>query len=128
MPLDILLVLVVGGIAGIAILLHVTGRSERKRFSPDTIAASWARHFPEDNLHDCLLAQNKEAALVTTDQGIGLIWAFGADDVARVLTDYDLRPYTKGLHFTFHDYATPGVWLTLTNQERTIWTKRLKSI
>ena len=128
MPLDILLMLVVGGIAGIAILLHATGRSARKQFTVETAAKAWSRHFPDDPAGDILLSRSGQAAIVTSASGSGLIWAFGADDVARYLRQFDLRPWQKGLHITFHEYAAPGVWLTLSEDEKRLWTERFEEI
>lgn len=40
MPLEVLLILVVGGIAGIALLLHVTGRSATRRLKDEADACA----------------------------------------------------------------------------------------
>lgn len=124
MPLDVLLVLVIGGIAAIALLLHGMGKSARRVMSAEDARAAWHRHFPDDSVTALYLARDGHAALVETEQGPGLLWAFGADTVARHLRDYDMIDHPKGLRIRFHDYASPGVTLTLDGDERAEW-KRL---
>lgn len=125
MPLSVLLILVIGGIAAIAGLLHLTGRSGRARLTSDTVRAAWARHFPEDTVDEVLLARDGHAALVRTGQGPGLLWAFGADTVARHLGSCDLVPHPRGLQVRFGDFTAPRVTLDLQEDERDIWSARM---
>lgn len=90
MPLPVLLTLVIGGISAIAILLHLSGRSALRVIDPEDAHADWHRHFPDDRIRSVLVARDGHAALVETDQGPGLLWAFGADTAARHLRDFDL--------------------------------------
>ena len=59
--------------------------------------AAWHRHAPDDLIQEVTVASNGHAALVTTQQGMGLVWAFGADSVARPLHDFDLLDTKDGL-------------------------------
>ncbi|MCE8537826.1 hypothetical protein KBY27_10175 [Ruegeria pomeroyi] len=125
MPLEILLILVIGGISAIAIVLHLTGRSERAILRPETLQAAWLRHFPEDHVMGTLLAHDCHAALVETQSGPGLIWALGADTVGRHLRDYEIDEVSGGLTITFHDFTAPRVTLKLDPDETPIWQQRL---
>ncbi len=108
MPLEILLVLVVGGIAGITLLLHLSGKSR-------------LRHFPGDAVVDVTISHDCHAALVRTADGPGLLWSFGADTVARRLIDYDWVEHPKGIQVYFHDFSTPSVLVRLDDIERRHW-------
>ena len=121
MPLEILLTLVIGGIAGIALLLHLAGRSRRCVLSREGAEAAWRRHFPGDRIAEVTVAHDGHAALVLTDRGPGLLWAFGADTVARRLRDYDLIDRGDRLRVVFHDFTAPAVSLALDASERRHW-------
>ena len=121
MPLEILLILVIGGIVLIAVVLHAVGKSARRVMSPEDAREAWNRHFPDDTVTDVTLSGDGHAALIATEQGNGLIWAFGADTVARHLLDYDLIETRKGLQVRFHDYTAPSVTLRLSADERPDW-------
>lgn len=121
MPLEILLVLVIGGIAGVALLLHVSGRSQPFQLSPQTAREQWARHFPDDIIIDVTVAQDCHAALVRTETGPGLLWSFGADTVARHLLDYDRIDRPDGMEIQFHDFGTPRALLRLNPLEMRHW-------
>ncbi len=121
MPLEILLVLVIGGIAGITLLLHLSGRSRMFDLTPETARAQWMRHFPDDVIIDIAVAHNGHAALVRTEAGAGLLWSFGADTVARHLRDFDWLETSDGIDVQFHDFSTPRARLRLDETERRHW-------
>ena len=121
MPLWLLLILVVGGIGGITLLLHLSGKSQRVVMSVEDARTAWHRHFPDDLIEDALLSHDGHAALVSTSQGPGLVWAFGADTVARHLRDFDMIDAKGRLNFMFHDYTAPRVSVVLTDPERRKW-------
>ena len=63
MPLELLLVLVIGGIAGIAVLLHVLGFSRSLTFEDEAAArAAWLRAFPDDTVTGVTLSESQSAA------------------------------------------------------------------
>lgn len=126
MPLNILLVLVVGGIGAIALLLHLLGKSGRLVMAPEDARTEWHGHFPDDTITDVLLAHDGHSALVETEQGSGLLWAFGADTTGRRLMDFDIIDRKDGLRVMFHDYTAPAVTLHLTDAEKNIWRERMK--
>ncbi len=121
MPLEILLVLVIGGLAGIALLLHLTGRSQRRVLTPDNARAEWRRHFPEDMVIDVTVAHDCHSALIRTETGAGLLWSFGADTVGRHLLDFDWLEHPQGLAVHFHDFGAPSVVVRLDETERRHW-------
>ncbi len=127
MPLEFLLALVIGGIAGIAVLLHLAGRSRRCVLSPETAEAAWLRHFPGDRVHETRIASDGHAALIVTDRGTGLLWALGADTVARRLEDFDLIDKGDHLRVVFHDFTAPAVTLALDPFERRHWLNRMQA-
>lgn len=121
MPLPLLLILVIGGIAAIALLLHLMGKSRLSVLTPQTARAAWLRQFPDDRIADVVVARDNHAAIVQTDQGHGLVWSFGADTVARPLRDFDLIETPEALRVVFHDFTAPRVTLHLSETERPRW-------
>lgn len=127
MPLPLLLILVIGGIAAIALLLHLSGRSEIRALDPDSARAAWLRHFPDDPADTVTVTRDGHAAMVRTGAGVGLVWSFGADTVARHLRDCDLVETGTGLDIAFHDYTAPRVRLVLEPDERAAWQNAITS-
>ncbi len=121
MPLPVLLALVVGGISGIALLLHLTGRSRRAVLDPETAAAAWIRENPGDDVVEATVSADGHAALILTRQGKGLVWAMGADTTARPLRDFDLIETQQGLTVLFRDFTAPRARIRLTDFERRRW-------
>ncbi|TMV10240.1 hypothetical protein FGK63_04030 [Ruegeria sediminis] len=121
MPLEVMLALVIGGIAGIALLLHLSGRSNQRVLTPEIAREEWRRHFPDDMIVDVTLAHDGHAALMRTETGPGLLWALGADTVARHLMDFDWLDHPKGLEIFFHDFGAPRVLVRLDETERRHW-------
>ncbi len=121
MPLSVLVSLVVVGIAGIALLLHLAGRSKRCVLTREDAEAAWERHFPGDIVEQITVSRDGHAALVLTHLGPGLLWAFGADTVARRLEDFDLIETGDGLRVEFHDFTASSVTLVLDDFERPHW-------
>lgn len=120
MPLEIVLVLVVGGIAGIALLLHLTGHSQPFRIADtETARREWLRHRPDDRIMSVHLAEG--AALVLTEAGPGLLRPFGADTVAHRITAMAKAPL--GLRIGFGDVAAPDVTLALPEGDVADWLK-----
>lgn len=118
MPLHILLILVIGGIAGIALLLHLLGHSRRFDLSDaGTARTEWLRHWPEDQVAHVYLTP--DAALIDTTQGPGLLRPFGADTVGHRLAG--LEETAKGLRLSFADFAAPAITLPLPPATRALW-------
>jgi hypothetical protein len=121
MPLTILLILVIGGLAVIALLLHLSGSSRLRVMMAEDARSEWHRHHPFDGIIDVTVAENGHAAIVRTTEGTGLLWSFGADTVAHYLQDFNLIETDSGFDIYFNDYATPYVRLQLSELERRHW-------
>ncbi|WP_027235134.1 hypothetical protein [Leisingera caerulea] len=121
MPLELLLALVAGGITAIAVLLHVTGRSRQAVLTAESSRAAWLRQYPQDRVQNVLPAASGHAALIAADSGPGLVWAFGADSVARHLGGAAIAESAGGLRISFKDFSAPGVSVALTRAERARW-------
>ncbi|MEZ5751854.1 MAG: hypothetical protein R3D60_07770 [Paracoccaceae bacterium] len=118
MPLTILLPIVVLGIAGIAILLHLTGHSAPVILRDAAqVRREWARHFPADPPD--AVWWTPEVALVRLSDGFGLLGRMGADTVAHRLAR--LEPAPGGLRAGFADFAFPDRHLTLSDSQRDEW-------
>ena len=127
MPLHILLILVIGGISGIAVVLHLLGLSKCAPLDDRAARQGWKRHFPEDIIHALTPNATQTAALVQTDHGPGIVWRLGADTVARRITGAKITPATTGLRLSFPDFGAPKVDLPLTQSERTHWQSALQA-
>lgn len=124
MPLEILLILVVGGVAAIAVLLHLTGRSDLRLLSADQARQAWLRQFPDSPIAQLTLAEDGHAALIQPEDGsapLGLVWSFGADTVARCLENVEMKTVRQGLYLRLADFSAPGVQLHLNGSEAEHW-------
>ena len=123
MPLEILLALVVGGIAGIAGLTWLAGLAKPRQLNETEARSEWERHYPDDFVQSIWVTHDSKAALIMTEQGAGLLWVMGADTVGRHLLDFDLIDEPHGLSVIFHDFTAPKVHLHLDEDERLVWQK-----
>ncbi len=122
MPLTILLPLVIFGIAGIAVLLHLLGLSRTVRIETEARArTAWLREFPEDAPRRITLCQNRGAAMIQLADGAGVVWPVGADTTARHLTGAQITPTKDGICITLPDYTAPRIHLTLAAEEAAHW-------
>ena len=127
MPLHILGIMVVVGIAGIAVLLHLLGLSRPKRFEDEAAArAAWADEFPEVPVNRAVLCRNRAAALVETPQGPGVVWPMGADSTARFLTGARVTRTANGILIRLPDYTAPRIRLSLEADEAEAWLTELE--
>jgi len=109
------------GLCGLAVLLHVLGFGHRAPMTDAKVRQQWARHFPQDKIETVLLAQSGRSALVSTQTGLGLLWQFGSDTLARRLPPRSVRDHPKGLRLRFQDLTAPVVLVPLANEERETW-------
>ncbi|MFT4958997.1 MAG: hypothetical protein ACI92Z_000069 [Paracoccaceae bacterium] len=125
MPLAILLILVAGGIGGVAVLLHFLGKSKPVILTTDAARTAWLRPFPDETVTDVTLADTGHAALIGTDHGPGLVWSFGIDTVARPLKDAKITETNKHLKIRFSDFTAPKAMITLSETERADWREKM---
>lgn len=122
MPLQILLPLVVIGIAGIGVLLHLLGRSEVARFDDEAAARlAWLREYSDAPPSRVILSHDHHAALIETDHGPGVVWPMGMDTTARYLHGAQIRRTKDGLRVDLPDFAAPCIRLRLDDDEADLW-------
>ncbi|MEL7092611.1 MAG: hypothetical protein AAFN94_12835 [Pseudomonadota bacterium] len=127
MPLEILLVLVIGGIAGIALALHLLGMTGAPTLTIVQAQAAWLREFPDSVIHDVTLSPDGRAAGITDDTGRGLVWQMGADTCARRLNGGEkIESRGNRMVLRLGDYAAPRLALTLPPEDRDRWTRWIK--
>jgi hypothetical protein len=115
MPLYYLGPIVVFGILGIALLLHVLGNSRRLRMQDaGQVRHLWLAQYPDTTVAQVEIADSGHQALVVTDQGPGLVWAMGADAACRLVPrGCEIRNTGKGLQVRLRDYTAPVVKIVL---------------
>jgi len=127
MPLEILLPMVVFGIAGIAVLLHLLGLTGKRTFhTQDQARASWMSEFPQLPAKSIKISENHQYALIDTAKGLGLLWPMGADCTARLLTGAEVSMAKRHLIIRLPDYTAPIIRLNLTAKEAAQWVKQIK--
>ena len=129
MPLHILLILVVGGIAGIALALHLLGMTDAGPLHEETARAAWLRAYPDDKVRHIAVSADGRVARIDSIAGRGLVWRMGADTCARRLTGGEVA-HARGSRVSVHlgDYAAPRVAVTLTEDEQAAWADWMASI
>ncbi|WP_136443218.1 hypothetical protein [Pacificoceanicola onchidii] len=129
MPLHLLVPLVVGGIFAIMIATVLMGMNKPRRFETDKEAVyAWSREYPRASVLQTSLAANKSAALIRSEEGLGLVWAIGADSTARFLAGAVVSQTVTGLTLELPDYAAPGVQLELEPDEARDWAAQIGEI
>lgn len=118
MPLHILGVLVVVGLTGLAVLMHVMGLTKRRKLkSAQDARAAWQREFPRVAPGSVLLCRNGTSALLETAQGPGVVWAMGEDTTARFLSGGTVQQRGRKLILHLPDFAAPRITLHLSDDE-----------
>lgn len=122
MPLGILIPMVVIGITGITLLLHLLGQSQIVTLADDEAARSaWLREYPDAMPTRVVLSHDHHAALVETAQGYGVVWPMGADTTARMLRNSQIERTAGGLRIDLADFAAPHINLHLDADEADLW-------
>ncbi|WP_371228321.1 hypothetical protein [Roseovarius sp. 2305UL8-3] len=128
MPLTVLVPMVLLGIAGIALLLHVLGLSQRKLFGDVAEArTAWLHEFPEDMPIRLVLSHDHRAALIDTAKGHGIVWPMGADSTARYLDGAKVARTATGLRIDLPDYTAPRIDLELDAEEVARWPQLMET-
>jgi len=128
-PLAILLPLVVLGISAIVLLVRALKPTPPLVFSdPDMAREIWNHRRPNTPAQEVLLNFAGTHALVQTEEGTGILWSFGADPVARLLSaSANWRQQGDVLTVRTGDFTAPKIKISLKEpSERTRWTSLLK--
>ena len=132
MPLPLLGALVVLGIGGLVLLIHLLGWSKRPHYADAAEAtAALLADYPNVEIRDVALADDGRAALFDLAEGVGFAAPFGEGRLTRLITDDDVKKVDEapdGLTIWLSDYTAPRLTIALTDQAaRTAWTTRLTS-
>jgi len=131
MPLSILLPLVVFGILGAVLAikwLRITPDLVLK--TPEQVLELWQHFNPDADAEQVHLNAVRSHALVETAQGLGVVWAFGADPVTRLLdADWEVRETPQGVRLITHDFTAPTIDIPLPHDvQRKQWRVLLESL
>ncbi len=128
MAIELLLILVIGGIAAVAALLHLLGLSQTARLADEACARDvWRSEFPDAAPLSVTLSDDHGCALVETKQGLGLIWPMGADHTARFLHGARPRLTRTGLRVDLPDFTAPHLSLSLSSAQAAQWLQKIEA-
>lgn len=129
MPLSILGPMVLIGIAGIAILLHLLGLSRIASLNSEAAArAAWDDEFgAEDPAGAAVISHDGHAALIETRAGRhGIVFPMGTDTTARFLDGAEATVTPQGLRIDLPDFTAPHIRLRLDAGEAARWPDLIK--
>lgn len=119
MSLALLVVMVVVGVSGVVLIVHLTGGSVHARLADEAAArARFAVDFPEPEVTAAFLTADGEAAfLALADGRVGIVQAIGSKFLTRIVAARDLAeaPRVEDAAVTLHlrDFTWPGGVFTL---------------
>jgi len=120
MPLEILGPLVVVGIGGIVLLIHLLGWSATRVLADEAeVAAMLIGDFPEVSVKRVALGDDGASALVETAEGLGLVRAMGVGWLTRLLGAGAASAQVEGdeVHVYMADFGAPEVSIRLADAE-----------
>lgn len=121
MPLEVLGPLVLFGVAGVVLLVHLLGGSRSLRLADEAEAlAVLAADYPDAAPRRAILADDRRAALVEAAGGLGVVRAMGDRWFARLLAprDAEARESRRGVEIVIADFGAPAVALRLADAAR----------
>jgi|GEM_PF-2949608 len=124
MPLNILLPMVVLGIAGLVLLVRLLRPTPPLTLANRKAArALWDHRNPENPARAIHLSRSRNAALIETDTAAGLLWSMGCDPVTRLFhTAPDCHETDKTLIVRTGDFTAPKITIALPDPtERRRW-------
>lgn len=129
MPLPLLGALVVLGIGGVVLLVHLLRLSRPLGFADEAAArAAYLADYPDDEVVSVLLADDGHAAVLGTRAGLGLVAALGAGRLTRRLGPGDLSGVEErrgALRLRLDDWGAPAVTLACADAARRSEMKRM---
>jgi len=130
MPLDILLPMVVIGIAGLGLLIRLLRPTPAFCLtSPERARDIWNHRNPRHPAGEIHLNRAGTVALIKTPAGDGLLWSFGADPVTRLFVSPPVCHETgSGLRIITGDFTAPKITIPLPDpDERHLWRRVLEA-
>lgn len=122
MPLEILGALVVFGIGGVVLLIHLLRMSRPTAFGDDAEARRvFAADYPEPVIRALILAEDGRAVVLETDHGPGLLTAFGNGRFTRLFSRGDIRRVDdRGgrLRVILDDFGAPSLTIAFADPQR----------
>jgi len=91
----------------------------------ETARQAWLASFPNGTITQTQIAKSGRAALVETDQGVGVLWQFGTSVLARRLPCRSIQDHAMGLRLRFADLSAPVVLLRLDPEEKARWRAKM---
>ncbi len=131
MSLELTLIIVVFGIAGVVLLVHLTGGSAKVRLNERAIVLDkWHGEFPYISAKNALLDPDYNAALIDLMDGrTGILWAFGNDVVGRVLESGKLGIRKNKLIIDLPDFTAPHLVIRIDDPAtRLAWIEKLETV
>lgn len=130
MPLPVLGALVVLGIGGLVLLVHLFGWSKRPQYADDREAAeALLTDYPHASVRAVFLADDRRAALFVLADGVGFAAPFGEGRLTRVIGADDVQRVEDGpggLTIRLNDYTAPRLSVAMKDAAaRQAWTTRL---
>ena len=123
MSLGLLAVMVVFGVSGVVLLVHLTGGSRRARLEDEAVAqARFAIDYPDLAIVAAYLTQDGDAAFLALKDGrAGIVAAVGDRFLTRVAGAHDLvgAPRITGpvLTLRLRDFTWPGGAFTFAGED-----------
>lgn len=123
MNLTLLVAMVAVGVAGVVLLVHLTGGSQRARLDGEVAArARFGVDFPDPGIEAVHLTAASDAAFLALDDGrVGIVQAIGDRFLTRVVAAHDLAgtPRVAGttLMLRLKDFTWPGGTFTFADEE-----------
>ncbi|MFZ1681199.1 MAG: hypothetical protein WAT70_09265 [Rhizobiaceae bacterium] len=111
MSLALLAILVVGGVSGILLAIHLAGGTRDVRLeAPEAAMRRFALDFPEAAPRAVILDAGGDAAFLDTDAGVGLVQAIGDRYLTRLIAPGQAemsRPAPDRLALVFAETGLP---------------------
>lgn len=129
MPLEILGVLVVLGIGGVVLLVHLTRLSKPALLTDEAAArAAFLADYPDARIRAAHLADDNRAALIEAEDAPGLVAVIGAGRLTRRLAPGEvsaLKAHETGLRLRLADWSAPEIDFACADGARRDTLKRL---
>ena len=122
MPLEILGALVVFGISGVVLLVHLLRMSPRKVFADEADArAAFSADYPEAAVEHLAMSDDGRAAVLATNRGPAAVTVVGDGTLTRLFAGGDIRRIeerTGRLRIVLDDFGAPNLTLAFAEPER----------